>query len=752
MSNDTAAHEKLLEELAALYGILPEYWDIECKQHITSSSTRARLLAAMGVACADAEEAQRSLLEALHERWQNIIEPVVLGEEGEHLNLRLRLGADNRRARCYWRIELENRAGYSEGSFDLSHLPCRESIRLDTGYFELVEAWLPVSLPYGYHRLALSLVYPASSPGGAKRSVLSLESLLIVSPACCYVPQCLEQGRKLWGISAQLYSLRSARNWGIGDFADLKKLIQWAKSAGADFVGLNPLHAVSPRGDAGISPYSPVSRLVVNSLYLCLEDVLSLLKLPALNERIAGSGFQAKLAALRDKELVPYAEVAALKFELLEEIYAEFSRQHLQADSPQAGAFHSYLAECGEQLRNFGLFCALQEHFLAADKSLGHWSSWPAEYQDHTSQAAAAFLSEHENRVRFYQFVSWLAHLQLKTVKEFCAEHGLKVGLYLDVALGAAGGGAEAWVNKQLYAFQASMGAPPDKLAPQGQDWGLPPYNPQRLRQARYQPFIEMLRSSMQYAGALRIDHVMSLMRLYWVPGRGEAKNGAYVLYHLQELAAIVAIESRRQQCLVIGEDLGTVPDEVRQVMQRRRIFSYKVLYFMKDYGRGVFLRPYQYPPVALVVTSTHDLPTFKGYWEGVDLVMRKKLKLHEPEILEALRLEREGDRKALLDVLVEEGLLSADERLSPPWKKKQLPRKLTEYVHRFLARTSCMLQVLQLEDIMGQKDQMNLPGTTDEHVNWQRKLPLSLEKLEKAADAAEFLSLVDKERKNTSR
>ena len=762
--NDTNEHSRLVDQLCRICGILPEYWDIKGINHPTSKQTAVRLLEAMGVNCGDALSARQSLDRLHRESWEELTEPVIVGEEGEAVPLKLRLPSSVKGGKLSWKILLEDGRPGGAGELDTSMLESIETVQIDGKEQVLLGALLPVSLNYGCHEL---YVWRGGKSAESSGAAPDSSSLLIISPAKCYLPEEASPERKIWGISTQLYGLSSGRNWGIGDFSDLNTFSSWAKAQGADFVGINPLHAVSPRGDGGISPYSPVSRLVLNALYIDLDAAVEMLSASPLKSQLQSAGFAQGLARLREKQLVPYHQAAQLKFDMLERLYGDFCRRHLKkpgsflarviADlrkkqqkkvSPQGASFLQYKEQAGAGLHAYAVFAALEEHFTRSDSQARSWQSWPQEYHRPENPAVIKFSLANAERVDFYKFVQWLAHTQLLQVQQSCREKNMAVGLYLDVALGAAGGGAEAWVNQDLYAFKASMGAPPDKLAPQGQDWGLPPFIPSRLRKAGYRPFREMLRASMQYSGALRLDHVMSLMRLYWVPGPGEAKNGAYVLYKLDELAALVAIESRRNKCLVIGEDLGTVPPEVRAAMERRGMLSYKVFYFMKDYAAGSFLAPQDYSSRALVVTSTHDLPTLKGYWEGEDLAVRAALKLHDEEVIKELRSERMADRAILLKALNEAGLLKQKELQLKGWSNGKMPPRLNRRVHRFLARTPSVLQVVQLEDIVGQKEQANLPGTISEHDNWQRKLPLTLEQLQQSAHVRRLLRLIDHERK----
>lgn len=749
MSFHHRSYEDLLGELSWEYGVLHEYWDINGCRHVTSDETRRKLLHAMGAECSTREQTERSLLALRKARCERALEPVLVVREGAMpAGISLRLPNSDRIKKFLWSLILEDNSRTS-GEFDAGVLDCVEQFEVAGEEYVHLRFELPLSPVVGYHRFSISA-------GEGKASSMSSprydDMLLIVAPDTCYLPSELESGDRMWGVSAQLYGLQSNSNWGIGDFSDLKGLIGLADEAGADMVGLNPLHCISPRGDAGISPYSPTSRLVGNPLYLDLDKAISFLQCPEEAKTVASSEYQEKMAEARESELVDYHAVACLKFEVLERLYSFFLDKHLKIASAKSKKFKAFVEKRGATLRDFALYAALQEHFSAKDQSVWGWSLWPEAYHNPQGRAVSEFLEENIERVQFYQFVEWLVDLQLEEVRKCCTEHKLGVGLYLDLALGTSFGGADTWRYQDLYAFGVSMGAPPDELAPQGQDWGLPPLNPHRLKSSGYTLFTEVLRGAMRYGGAVRLDHVMSLMRLFWVPGPGEADNGAYVLYPLDDLMGIIALESQRNSCLVIGEDLGTVPDEVREAMRNSKVLSYKVLYFMKDYSSGEFLRPEEYPPESLVVTSTHDLATLVGFWEGQDIEVRSMLRLHEQSLIEELSVGRVRDRFALLKALSEQNAPSDIQVITAASLAARMPRDLQLKIHTFLAQTPCYLQAVQLEELVEQREQVNLPGTTDEHPNWQRKLGCSLEKLKTHAKAKRMLKLVNQSRKSRPR
>ena len=476
----------------------------------------------------------------------------------------------------------------------------------------------------------------------------------------------MADGGRVFGPTAQLYTLRSRRNWGIGDFTDLRIVLEQWGQRGAALVGLNPLHALFPHAPERTSPYSPSSRLFHNVLYLDPELIEEFHESAEAQQLAASPEFVARLKALRTADLVDYPGVAAAKMQMLELLYATFRAAHLEAGSVRVHEWHEFRVREGEQLRRHALFEALQEHFHRADPSVWGWPLWPPPYRDPEAQAVAQFCRDNLARVEFYEWLQWQCDRQLQGVGSRAYELGLGVGLYGDLAVSIDRGGAEAWANQDLYALAAGVGAPPDDYSPAGQNWGLPPPIPERLRTTGYAPFIATLRASMRHAGALRVDHVMGQMRLYWIPEGMPNAQGAYVHYPLHDLLGILALESQRNQCMVIGEDLGTVPDEMRQAMYDYGVLSYRLLYFERRHD-GDFKAPGEYPAAALVAASTHDLPTLAGFWAGRDLQVRLELGLYpNPEAHQQQVLERAQGRARLLLALQREGLLPASASLDP--------------------------------------------------------------------------------------
>jgi (1->4)-alpha-D-glucan 1-alpha-D-glucosylmutase len=391
----------------------------------------------------------------------------------------------------------------------------------------------------------------------------------------------------------------------------------------------------------------------------------------------------------------------------------------------RARQYQAFIEAGGEALQHHARFEALQAHFQAQDPEVWGWPRWPRAYHDPRGEAVAAFAREHADRVGFYLYLQWQFDQQIEAVQASAQSLGMVIGLYKDLAVSIDSGGADAWTGQGLYAAAASAGCPPDDFNLNGQDWGLLPFIPQRLMQTQFAAFIQALRANMRAAGALRLDHVMGLSRLFWVPRGALGTAGAYVTYPFDHLLAIVTLESQRQRCMVIGEDLGTVPDTVRTGMQLSRTLAYRVLYFSRT-SDGGFLRPGDFPVDALVTATTHDLATLQGYWEGRDIALRERLNLYpRAGMAQAQREAREHDRVKLVEALDREGLLP--EACRDVWPLRMSPALVTA-VYRYLARTPSHVLTVQPEDVLGVADQVNLPGTVDEYDNWRRKLPLDVD------------------------
>jgi 4-alpha-glucanotransferase len=481
------------------------------------------------------------------------------------------------------------------------------------------------------------------------------------------------------------------------------------------------------------SPYSPASRLLLNILNIDVTAVPELLDCPEMRDLIASEAFGQNVLACRAKHLVDYAQVTTIKLSVLEKL---FNTCRSAAEPARWRAFEAFRRGQGETLERNCLFLALREHFAKQGASHADWHTWPEEYRDPASPAVARFAAENRHRVDFFAWLQWVADEQLGVAATTAKDRGMAIGLYRDLAVGADRAGAETWADSAAVVSAAQVGAPPDIYNPAGQNWGLPPFHPRALREEGYRSFIELLRANMRHAGGLRIDHAMGLQQLYWVPQGQEPSAGAYVRYPIEDLIGILALESHRQKCLIVGEDLGTVPEGFRERMAKANILSYRVLFFEQEPETGAFLPPSAYPALALAVVGSHDLPTLRGWWEGHDLDLKERLGLFpEPGEASRQRQMRDRDRMQLVKVLRHEGLLPGDGEPDVP--------TLARAAHAFLARTPSVLAMAQIDDLTDEIDPVNIPATSDEHPNWRRRLSMTLEELSvrpRFIDIAEIL------------
>jgi len=731
---------KKIAALGSLCGITSLYWDNFGRGHRTSQATYRDLLTAMGVPWEDPEALDHEIARRRLGSWGAVLEPVQLiapapaesrstvrvwsptPELPEAVNLSGELVSEPGERR-QWKAKLQP-SGRLLGR------------AVPGGFRVALPLPLPGKLELGYYDLTLRVKSGGREEIGRCR--------LIAAPPHVYAPAWLIQGRRAWGLNLPLYAVRSPNNWGIGDFADLMAVIRWAGPLGAAFVGINPLHAPGGRAQADLSPYSPTSRVFLNVLYLSLETAPEMQACREARDLMASPEFQAAKARLRQAPLVAYGEVRRLKRRVLELLYQTFCEAHgppEDARTDRGWEFARFVAAGGESLARFGQFSALADHFKKDD-----WRRWPQSYRDPRGPAVDGFTRENLRQVQFFQYGQWLAQAQLRQVCQEARVQGLPFTLYEDLALGASPGGCDTWAHQELFARGPAIGAPPDAFNPQGQNWGLPPLIPERLRASGYQLFIDALRANTPPGGMLRIDHVMGLFRLLWIPPGTPAGRGAYVNYPARELLAILALESVRRRALIIGEDLGTVPPRIRQRLSQAGVFSYRVFYFERD-GQSRFLPPEAYPARAMATITTHDLPTLKGFWQGHDLDLKRTLNLYpEPRLAEADAAAREQDRRLLVEALQGRGLLP-DGSSFDPQDKHCCPLELREAVLTYLAQSKAALLEVRLEEIFGAPEQQNLPGAQKEHPNWRIKLPVALDRLPASPEPAQLAARLNEAR-----
>ncbi|MDF2178761.1 4-alpha-glucanotransferase [Aliiglaciecola sp. CAU 1673] len=707
-------NDSMIEKLVELRGIESNFIDAWGKPAQVEPASKAKLLKAMGYPVEDEQALHQKLDEDAAKAWLNPLDPVQVNRIGEPLLIALRLPIEL--VNDSYDIELTTEEGevITQG-IEPSSGELINVAHIQDGEFQEYILALSAEPPIGYHQVSLK------AGDGEELSTMRL----IIAPKACYKPDNIAKGEKMWGLSVQLYCLRSERNWGIGDFSDLSYLIRESAKQGAQFVGLNPIHALYPSNPDACSPYSPSSRRWLNTIYLDVTAIEGF-ESKDIQALVTSESFKQRLAEARAKDHVDYATVSSLKLEALRLVFEHYNQQYLKHNSKQNRAFKAFVKEGGESLEMLATYEALQEMLKAEGKDFWGWPVFPAEYAEYHLDAVKKFKKSHADNIKFYLFLQWQAAQQLALADKQADDNGMSIGIYRDLAVGVSEGSAEIWGNRELYATDASVGAPPDILGPLGQNWGLPPMDPLVLYRQRYQPIIDLFSSNMQSCGALRIDHVMALLRLWWVYKGDNAKQGGYVYYPVDDLLGILALESHRHQALVIGEDLGTVPEEIREKLADNGVHSYRVFFFEQAKDGG-FFSPAHYPEQSMATLTTHDMPTLTGFWHCLDLELGKSLNLYpSDEVLAELYRTRHENKQQLLDTLHGHGSI-------PQWIGRYvdevgMSRELNHGMQVHMAKGSSALLSLQLEDWLEMDKPVNIPGTSSEYPNWRRKLNRSLE------------------------
>jgi 4-alpha-glucanotransferase len=664
--------DSALRTLALQLGILPEYVDQTGREtRSTTDETRVAIIAAMGFDASTEERATAALATLEARDRSRTLAPVRVIVHDSPFTLPSRAA----------QLTLERGGIWREGA----------------------------ELPIGYHTLAQGD---------------STQSLIVVPPHCA------PPVRRAMGIIANLYAVRSERDWGLGDITDLAAIAEWSGEKGASFVGVNPLHSLRNRGH-DISPYSPVSRLYRNPIYIDVMAVPELRDNRDARALLDDPATQEKLAALRASTHVDYDAVWTLKRRMLEILHRTFIVRHREARSGRGRDYRKYIEDEGATLSNFATFCALEDHFANDARSSG-WPQWPEEFRHPASPDVVAFRSANEDAVDFHRWLQFELDRQLASVAAVARESKHGIGIYQDLAIGAAPDSADMWAFGDLFLRGVSVGAPPDGYAPQGQNWNLPPIDPRQLVEDRYAFWIALIRASLRHTGALRIDHVLGLFRQFWIPAGMPGRMGAYVRFPTEDMMGILALESVRHHAVIVGEDLGTVPPEVPGTLERWGILSSRVMYFERE-DDGRFRPASSYPRLSLTTADTHDMATITGFWTGRDIELQRMVGLIDSdERASAALAHREQERRFLVERLVAEGALKSGDAAAPS------NAELRGAVHRFLCSTPAALVGVYLEDLVGEREPVNLPGVShDVYRSWTRRLSHTLESLETDPDVA---------------
>jgi 4-alpha-glucanotransferase len=666
-------NDEALRDLARRAGIAVEWQDYASRPHVVSPDSLRRILAALGLPATTRGDLAASRRLLAKRATLADLPPLITATAGRPT--RLDLGASEPLA-----ARLVPERGPPR---ELTLTPARGRLRI------------PAVAEIGYHRLQIG----------------EREMVLAVAPAQCRTIDDIVPDGRLWGIATQVYALRSPGDAGIGDAAGIAQLAAAAAAHGADALCLSPVHALFSSDPARFAPYSPSSRLFLNPLHAAPALVFGE---DHLATAIQDAGLHDSFASLEAQPLIDYPASADAKLALLRSLFDGFISGP-DADGPLGADFASFRAESGDLLRQHAIFEALQ-----ADRTPDHdWRQWPTDLRDPASAAVAAYAAARRRDVLFHEFLQWLTDRSLAAAQRRAREAGMRIGLIGDLAVGMDPTGSHAWSRQHDILLGLAVGAPPDLFNPRGQDWGLTSFSPRAMENGGFTPFIATLRAVLRNAGGIRIDHAMGLSRLWLVPEGADPAEGAYLTYPLMDLLRLLALESARHNAVVVGEDLGTVPEGFRETLDQNGIHGMRVLWFERDADETSFKPPEAWDATALAMTTTHDLPTVAGWWHGTDIGVRADCgRLGQDVSPDDEAAGRDRDRAALWRRFVADGM--AEGAPPPP----DAPQPVVDAALAFITRTRSPLAMLPMEDLLGLQEQPNVPGTTDQHPNWRRRLP----------------------------
>lgn len=737
-----------LDRLFYWRGIASDYFNYRGEHVTVPVENRLHLLETMGQDISNPQAIAEAAYELDVGPWRHFLPPLqtsVLYDPSQPASFYVNLHPARLAKELSWELRDNNQKVIDKGALLPKDVPEVGDYVYENARYSRRQIATNVIEP-GYYTLTLSMSSSPDDPAvklSDAEELTEIEACLAVAPSEVHQPSWLETGEKLWGFIVQLYTLRSANDWGIGDFSDLKALITHAADAGADLIGLNPLHALLPDVGTNNSPYSPSDRRFINTLYIDPSAVHEFTGVEGATGRNLYAENASLLSALRDADFVDYANVKNIKYPVFEVLFNHFYDASYANKDSRYTEFCCFLEKAGEPLFQFARFESTRNRWQnSALADLGE-SDIPDGIE--SLDRLITLPERTQKTVLFHCYLQWVAHVQLEACQIQAINCGMKVGLVRDLAVGAEGGGAEVFSQPGQFCTRASVGAPPDPLAEQGQNWGLPPMDPAFLRETGYAHFIQILRENMSLCGALRIDHAMSLMRLWWCPPGTTADHGAYVYYPFEDMLALLCLESHLNQCAIVGEDLGVVPPEFREAITRAGIFTNRVFYFEKE-NYSYFKPPENYDVHALAMVNNHDVPTLTSWWNGNDLVLRDKLGIFEEGVdYETMVEQRRLEKQQVLDFLLKQG------ELPPQWLDLNIEREaeptLISAILATVSRVASRLYVIQLEDVLLMDAPVNVPGTFKEYPNWQRKLSQALDTIFNQPQTQVLLARVHSER-----
>ena len=733
--------EAIIEKLAAACGIEPEYRDNWGRIHPTSIEAKKSILNAMGLTVDSPEPAKEAWHATLARKWSNLSDPTIVVNVSDppkklFFQMPVRAQGEAPRGLKVSLIITDEQGEKQEHYYTQTDLSSEETVQTEGRTYHRWGIPFPRVQTLGYYSFHLSVLI-----GGLQSSQIIF---VAICPEKAYIPTALQGDARAAGISISLYGVRSERNWGIGDFGDLREILDWvAEDLHGSIVGLNPLHAIFNRRPFNTSPYLPMSRFYRNYVYLDVPAMEDYRDSPEARTLVNASETQGLLSELRASKTVQYEQVAGLKQKVLRQVFQTFLENHWNRAGNKTDRhqeIENYVEREGLLLENFATFCALDSTIRSANPTVWIWSQWPPEYQRPDTEAVRQFRQEHRQEILFHKYLQWQIEKQLSEVQAKAEKMGMCIGLYHDLALAIDRFGSDSWAYQESFLPAVHVGAPPDAFSQQGQDWGFPPPDIKKIQEDGYHLFVKEIQKNCAFGGALRIDHIMRFFHLYFIPEGKLPNSGAYVSQPFGDLLGILALESIRNQVVIIGEDLGTVPVYIRDRLKDANVLSYRLLYFEKD-DQQDFMRPESYPELALVTVATHDLPTLAGFWTHRDIEVRKDAgMLDTQQAVIRAAAEREADKRKMTAVFQDLNLLPEDFD-----ENESVYAKVTGEIHNavvgFLALTPAKLFILSQEDLFKDPDQQNLPGSTSEYPNWSLKMKYTVEEL-RSGKASEFCDM----------
>lgn len=716
MTDETPA----LDRLAAALGVWLSFQDPDSGQIVPASLKAKRALcAALGFPASSERAATASLKRLKMLEIADFAPPVLVVRQAETTPLTLELYVPKKdRNKTISFILTREDSTTQAGAFMLADEQILETLKTPAGVVLRCRVGLNLSVPMGYHDLSFL-------SGGVAPAGVNMRTRVIVVPDKCWCPPHLAAGGRAFGLPLQLYALKSRRNWGMGDLTDLKDFMRLASQWGAAYVGINPLNALFADAPEEASPYYVSSRLFLNPMYIDTDAVPEAAGLPTYDAYKHTARFKELVAYCRSSEKVEYAYVSEMKYTALGILFEAFRAVHLNPDetpkTARGQAFADFVAQKGRALNLFALWTVLRMSFAAENRPVA-WQVWETGYQNPDSTQTQAFAARYRDSLLFVMYQQFLAFEQYRQAVTPAESDVPFPRIYTDMPVGVGADSADVWGNQTAFLAGLSVGAPPDLFNAAGQDWALAAFHPRVLKQQGYEPFIRVLREKMAFGGAVRLDHAFSLMRLFLRTPLGE---GAYLSYPFTDLIGILALESERNACLVIAEDLGTPPPTFYDLMRAAGALSFRLFRYEKDGDR--LKPPARYDRQCLIMTGSHDMPTMSAVWTGKDLILMRDLNLISDERYEREHRARIEERRMYLEAFTAQGLYV-------DWQGAgyfdTVPEWFMPHLYEYLARSNSMLILVRLEDVLMQTNQVNIPGTHFEYPNWRFKLPVSLDEL----------------------